>query len=109
MSSPLTTHVLDTARGVPAQGVPIELETLKGGAWTPLSKGTTNADGRCPDLLAPGALKRGTYKLRFDTKAYLGVGCFYPYAEIVFEVLEERHHHIPLLLAPFGYTTYRGS
>lgn len=104
MSSPLTTHILDTARGVPAEGVPVALESLKGGVWTLASKGVTNADGRCPDLLKPGQLARGTYRLRFEVKTP-----FYPYIEVVFEVTDERHHHVPLLLSPFGYSTYRGS
>lgn len=104
MSSPLTTHVLDTARGVPASGVPVTLEALKGGVWTPLAQGKTDADGRCPGLLKPGVLALGLYKLRFDVKTP-----FYPYVEVVFEVRDERHHHVPLLLSPFGYSTYRGS
>jgi 5-hydroxyisourate hydrolase len=104
MSSPLTTHVLDTARGVPAEGVPVSVEALKGGVWTPLAKGTTNGDGRCPELLKAGQLERGTYKIRFDVKTP-----FFPYVEIVFNVTDARHHHVPLLLSPFGYSTYRGS
>jgi 5-hydroxyisourate hydrolase len=104
VSSPLTTHVLDTARGAPAQGVPVAVERLEGSSWKPLARGVTDADGRCPGLLKPGQLERGTYRLRFDVKTP-----FYPYVEVVFDVSDARHHHVPLLLSPFGYSTYRGS
>jgi 5-hydroxyisourate hydrolase len=115
MSSPLTTHVLDVSRGLPAQGVPVRLdrrETSGQGEWTVLAEGATNADGRCADLLNAGALTRGVYRLAFDTRAYFeaqGQKGFYPVVEIVFDVSDERHHHVPLLLSPFGYSTYRGS
>jgi 5-hydroxyisourate hydrolase len=111
--SPLTTHVLDTARGLPAEGVPVELEIAEDGAFRPLAAGRTDADGRLRDLLPPGGLRAAVYRLRFDVDAYhaaLGVRGFFPVAELIFRVDEpERHHHVPLLLSPFGYTTYRGS
>lgn len=111
--SPITTHVLDTSRGQPAAGVPVVLEIQAGGSWTELARGTTNADGRAPDLLPGGRLERAVYRLRFDTAAYFqacGVAGFYPAVSVVFEVREAaEHHHVPLLLSPFGYSTYRGS
>ncbi len=109
--SGITTHVLDTSRGVPAPGIPVLLELLDAAnRWTPVASAVTDNDGRCRSLVAPGAAVKGAYRLRFDTSAYLGSGAFYPYVEVVFHVADpSRHHHIPLLLSPFGYSTYRGS
>ena len=112
--SAVTTHVLDIARGRPAAGVPIVLELREGGAWSELGRGATDADGRLRTLLASGSkLTRGTYRITFDTGAYFqsqGAIGFYPEASIVFEVrAENEHYHVPLLLAPYGYSTYRGS
>lgn len=112
--SPITTHVLDTAQGRPAEGVPVVLETREdSGRWKKLASGRTDADGRVTDLLPEGApLARGVYKLTFETAAYFGgskAKAFYPAVEVVFEVADERHHHVPLLLSPYGYSTYRGS
>lgn len=107
--SPLTTHVLDTARGRPAAGVHIRLK-YRGAE---IAHGTTDADGRNRDLLRPGQLEAGDYCLVFDTGAYYvaqGVEGFYPSVSIVFTVTHPgEHHHVPLLLSPFGYSTYRGS
>lgn len=107
----ITTHVLDTARGRPAVGVPVTLE-WRGGDWEPAGAGVTDADGRCRDLLQrPRAA--GVWRIRFDVGAWYraqGVEAFYPTVEIVFEVRDlAQHHHVPLLIAPFGYSTYRGS
>jgi 5-hydroxyisourate hydrolase len=113
--SAITTHVLDTARGRPAAGVPVTLEARDGaGVWRAEGGGTTDADGRLRDLLPPGrALAEGTYRLTFDTAAYFnaqGTPGFYPSVEIVFVVRDAaQHHHVPLLLSPYGYSTYRGS
>lgn len=112
--SAITTHVLDTAAGRPAAGVPLKLERLVGEAWTELGAGKTDSDGRNRELLPPGArLDRGTYRLTFDTAAYFGqcgIEGFYPYVQVVFVVREDgEHYHVPLLLSPFGYSTYRGS
>jgi 5-hydroxyisourate hydrolase len=113
--SAITTHVLDTARGRPAASVPITLDRrAPDGRWLRLGQGATDADGRLRTLLPGGAaLERGVYRLTFDTGFYfasLGVEGFYPEASIVFEVrAPEEHHHVPLLLNPFGYSTYRGS
>lgn len=108
--SPLTTHVLDVASGRPARGVPIAVERLSAGRWKVLGRGRTDADGRVKDLLSPGTLSRGIYRLRFNTSSYFkGKRAFYPEVSVVFRVQDGRHHHVPLLLSPFGYSTYRGS
>ena len=112
--SAITTHVLDTSVGKPAAGVGVTLEKQEGGAWKTLASGATNADGRAAELLSGGAtLAAGTYRLRFDTAAYFrarGVESFYPHVEIVFHVKDTaQHYHVPLLLSPYGYSTYRGS
>ncbi|ELK36907.1 5-hydroxyisourate hydrolase [Myotis davidii] len=115
VSSPLTTHVLDTASGLPAQGLCLCLSRLEdhGQQWTELRRSYTNPDGRCPGLLLPGQMKAGTYKLTFDTEGYWkkrGQDSFYPYVEVVFTITNETHKfHVPLLLSPWSYTTYRGS
>ena len=111
--SPITTHVLDVALGKPARGVPVRLERLDGGAFAHLAHGETDADGRCSQLLAPGSLTSGTYRIRFDLDPYFAIDgrrSFYPHVEIVFAVERtDEHYHVPLLLSPFGYSTYRGS
>ena len=111
--SPITSHVLDTATGRPAQGLAIRLEVFEADRWRVLAERVSDQDGRVTDLLAPGALVAGTYRLTFDTGAYLrasGRPVFYPRVEVIFEITSPtEHHHIPLLLSPFGYSTYRGS
>lgn len=113
MPSPLTTHILDTASGTPAAGVPVRLDRLADAGWQSVASGHTNHDGRLPDLLEEGQLEAGVWRMHFDTGAYFeakGVEGFYPYADVVFHVTKpSSHHHIPLLLSPFGYSTYRGS
>lgn len=107
--SPITTHVLDTALGKPAAGIPV---TLFQGENT-VGQGETNPDGRVTDLLAEGSLETGTYRIRFDVAKYLAStseAAFYPFVEITFTIAEtDEHYHVPLLLSPFGYSTYRGS
>lgn len=111
----ITTHVLDTARGRPAAGVAITLEhRVDDGAWAPMGAGVTDEDGRLRTLVPPSMrLAVGVYRLTFDTDSYfsgLGVEGFFPEAVIVFRVRDAgQHHHVPLLLSPFGYSTYRGS
>ena len=108
----ITTHILDTAAGRPAAGVPIRLERQSlesGDGWQPVGAGATDEDGRLRTLLPPGPAPHGVYRLTFDTRAYLGADAFFPEVQIVFVVRDDRHHHVPLLLAPFGYSTYRGS
>ncbi|GAB3696214.1 hydroxyisourate hydrolase [Spirosoma flavus] len=110
--SAITTHILDTTRGKPAEGVSVILyqhqrELLE------IARGITNADGRIADLLPKNVvLPTGTYKLRFETGAYfnqLDIVTFYPFVEITFSVTTGEHYHVPLLLNPFGYSTYRGT
>jgi 5-hydroxyisourate hydrolase len=113
--SRISTHVLDTANGKPAAGVPVRLERQdSSGKWFSLGSGQTDQDGRCAQLLPDGAtLTEGVYRLTFDTANYFakcGVDGLYPAVEILFRVRSgETHFHIPLLLCPNGYTTYRGS
>jgi 5-hydroxyisourate hydrolase len=110
--SPLTTHVLDVARGLPASGVRVTICRQRKDDWETLAEGVTDADGRCGELLKSGQLGRGVYRLRFETMPYFQaqkLRAFYPYVDVVFEVQDERRHHVPLLLSPFGYSTYRGS
>ncbi len=98
----LSTHVLDTSSGRPAAGVAVRLETRDGDV---LDSGATDEDGRIGSL--GGELGLAAYVLRFDTGSY--VSGFFPEVVIVFTVADDRHHHVPLLLSPYGYSTYRGS
>jgi 5-hydroxyisourate hydrolase len=113
--SRISTHVLDTAQGKPAKDVPVRLERQEAaGAWRVLASSQTDKDGRCPQLLPENeVLRAGTYRLAFDTSSYhlaQKMQGLYPVVEITFQVQDgESHFHIPLLLSPHGYTTYRGS
>lgn len=111
--SQITSHILDTSKGRPADGIVIILFQDQNAQWTEIARGITNADGRITDLLEKSDwLQHGVYKMRFETKNYFEkehVASFYPYVEIVFDVITNEHYHIPLLLSPFGYSTYRGS
>ena len=111
--SPITTHVLDTANGCPAQGVAITLEVQEGDQWTTLYEGSTNSDGRVTDLMQVGDLQAATYRITFHTQAYFAqqnAPVFYPYVPVTFQISSPtEHYHIPLLISPFGYSTYRGS
>jgi 5-hydroxyisourate hydrolase len=114
MTSPITTHVLDTARGVPAAGVRIALEHESApGRWSRAADGTTDADGRLRTLLPEGSLRAGVYRLVFDAGAYFlgqGVNAFWREVTLEFVVHDVTlHYHVPLLVSPFGYSTYRGS
>lgn len=106
--SSITTHVLDTAHGRPASGINVALEFESEGQWIPIGSGVTGKDGRCRDITSLGMkLETGVYRLRFDTQNH---SPFFPRVEIMFRVENESEHfHIPLLLSPFGYSTYRGS
>jgi len=113
--SRISTHVLDTAKGKPAPGVPVRLEFQdSSGKWSLLGSAKTDQDGRCAQLLPENkTLAEGVYRLAFDTATYFaasGENGLYPAVEILFRVRNgESHFHIPLLLSPNGYTTYRGS
>jgi 5-hydroxyisourate hydrolase len=111
----ISTHVLDTAQGKPAKDVPVRLERQEsGGEWRLVFSSRTDGDGRCPQLLPENeTLRAGNYRLAFDTASYhlaQNTQGLYPVVEITFHVRDgESHFHIPLLLSPHGYTTYRGS
>jgi 5-hydroxyisourate hydrolase len=114
MSSPITTHVLDTRLGRPAAGMGVYLERLDAaGTWQLIASGATNSDGRLATLLGPGQLAKGRHRLTFETGAYFEaqhIEYFYPRVTVEFDVAAPaQHHHVPLLLSPFGYSTYRGS
>lgn len=110
--SHVTTHVLDAARGRPAAGVRVRLERAEGNTWETLATEQTDSDGRCASL-GPDLLEAGTYRLRFDTGAYFEErrqDAFYPEVVIGFRLTDvDQHYHVPLLLSPFAYSTYRGS
>jgi 5-hydroxyisourate hydrolase len=112
-TSPITTHVLDISVGRPATGVPVllKVEEIATG-WKQLARSATDRDGRVNDLLEGEKLVEGTYRLTFDTRAYFAdqsVRSFYPEVMIVFSVYGDLdRYHVPLLLSPFGYSTYRG-
>ncbi|KAA3610515.1 MAG: hydroxyisourate hydrolase [Calditrichaeota bacterium] len=111
--SQITTHVLDTSLGRPGQKIKIELQKPDGVNWKTIAQGVTNDDGRISDLLKPDeVLEPGVYKMFFHSGDYfrfMGINTFFPYVEIVFETTDTEHYHVPLLLNPFGYSTYRGS
>jgi 5-hydroxyisourate hydrolase len=113
--STITTHVLDTSRGAPAAGVPVVLEREDpDGVWIQVGRGATDADGRLRTLVPdPSSIGPGIYRLTFSTRTYFraqGVRSFYPQVIVTFETVEgETHYHVPLLVSPFGYSTYRGS
>jgi 5-hydroxyisourate hydrolase len=111
----ITTHVLDTARGRPAAGIPVVLEQHVGAdRWQVVGRGSTDADGRLRTLVPAGSpLPSGVYRLVFEVAPYFrahGTPAFYPRVVVEFETrADESHYHVPLLLGPFGFTTYRGS
>lgn len=110
--SHITTHVLDSVTGRPAVKVAVVLEQRVTGGWRELAAGDTDADGRMSEL-GPEALPAGRYRVTFDTGSYFAARAqttFYPHVTIVFELDDEAaHYHVPLLLSPFAYSTYRGS
>jgi 5-hydroxyisourate hydrolase len=110
----ISTHVLDTSLGRPAEGVFVQLLLHESGNWVTISTGTTNADGRVTALL-PSSVPNveGAFRLTFDAGAYFaarGQDTFYATITIDFIVRDaSQHHHVPLLMSPYGYSTYRGS
>lgn len=111
--SQLTTHILDTCLGKPAEGIAVQLTQNNSGEWKIIANGVSNKDGRITDLLSDTSiLTPGVYRLQFDTGAYfkrLQTTTFYPSVSIEFEINDASHYHVPLLLNPYGYSTYRGS
>lgn len=110
--SHVTTHILDTSIGRPAPGVAVVLEARDGDGWVGIGTGLTDADGRVKDL-GPERLESGAYRVRFDTGAYfagIDTDAFFPEVVLTFLVdTAQEHYHVPLLLSPFAYSTYRGS
>jgi 5-hydroxyisourate hydrolase len=119
--SAITTHVLDTALGRPAAGVPVRLERVDASGCAEIARASTDAGGRVPEL-GPARIEPGTYRLVFDTAAYTRTSAssaaalaappaaFFPEVTVTFTVADgDGHYHVPLLLSPFGYSTYRGS
>ena len=109
----VSTHILDTTFGKPAANVPVLLEKKGESGWEKCGGGMTDADGRIKDLVPAGKLEVGIFRVTFDTTAYYklqAMECFYPEVAVVFQIREpEAHYHVPLLVSPFGYSTYRGS
>lgn len=110
----ITTHILDTSLGRPASGVLVTLEVHAGESWREVGRGATDADGRLRTLVPAGeAVVAGRYRITFDTGGYFersGVAAFYPEVSVTFVVGDAgQHYHVPLLLNPFGFSTYRGS
>ncbi|HEY5925552.1 MAG TPA: hydroxyisourate hydrolase [Kofleriaceae bacterium] len=109
----ITTHVLDTALGRPGRAIAVELERVEGSKWKLVGGGITDSDGRLRTLTAEGSVQPGTYRIRFQTAAYFAAHQtqgFYPVVEIQFTVADSaQHYHVPLLLSPYGFSTYRGS
>ena len=106
----LSTHVLDASIGRPAEGVDVSVDRRNDSSWQRLGQARTDHDGRVGDL---GATEAGVYRLTFGTGAYFAarnVSAFYPEVSVTFEVVDaDAHHHVPLLLSPFAFSTYRGS
>ena len=109
----ITTHVLDTRLGRPAIGVAAALEVKHEAGWSEIARAVTNEQGRITDWSSAKSLSTGTHRIRFATGSYFrssGVTGFYPEVTVVFEITDaSQHYHVPLLLSPFGYSTYRGS
>jgi 5-hydroxyisourate hydrolase len=111
--SGITTHVLDTARGRPAAGMRVALDVQVDDGWTPVGGGVTDTDGRVPGLVPEEGLRPGVHRMTFFTGDWFaaeGTQGFYPLVTVVCMISDPAaHHHIPLLISPYGYSTYRGS
>ena len=112
--SAITTHVLDTSTGRPGRQIAVTLERIAADGPVNIGAGKTDDDGRCRDLIADGSsFETGTYRITFEAGEYfaaLGIDFFFPQVSIVFDVRDaEQHYHVPLLVSPYGYSTYRGS
>lgn len=110
----LSSHILDISTGKPAPNVPVKLELLnsKTGAWKFMDQKITDQNGRITDFLEKSTAEKGTYRLTFLTEKYFSstlTKTFYPFIEVVFQIGEESHYHVPITLSPFGYSTYRGN
>lgn len=102
----LSTHILDTSRGRPAGGMAVRLEREDGNAWRLVTQGRADPEGRAGCTVD----KAGRYQLHFATGEYFGESAFYPWVTVTFQINDPtEHYHVPLLISPFGYSTYRGS
>ncbi len=107
--SPITTHVLDTAKGCPAADIAVTLEYSNNDEWQKIAHGSTDADGRIMDWMDNG-MQAGEYRITFNTDSYHNGQGFFPSVAINFRIENpEQHYHVPLLLSPFSFSTYRGS
>lgn len=108
----ITTHILDTSRGKPAPNVAVKLEMRRDDEWQEVGRGATDGDGRCKSL-TPAALKPGVYRLWFDIASYFReqhIETFFPEVVVIFRIDDAaQHYHVPLLVSPYGYSTYRGT
>lgn len=115
ISYQLSSHILDITQGAPASGVSIRLSKMESsGEWTVVEEKLTNDNGRINDFLqkVEGKDSRGVYKFTYFTQPYFerqGQTSFYPFIEVIFEIKDDSHYHVPITLSPFGYSTYRGS
>jgi 5-hydroxyisourate hydrolase len=111
--SAITTHVLDTSLGRPGSGIRVQLHRKSGEDWKLIGESRTDANGRCADLMADENANTGTYRLLFFSANYFrgrDTETFYSEIPVIFEVGDsDQHYHVPLLISPFGYSTYRGS
>lgn len=111
--SAITTHVLDTSRGAPASDMDVVVHAWQEGGWSQIGAGRTNSDGRVAGLLPDGPVDPGTYRLTFATGEWFAaekIDGFYPEVAVVFSINDRMtHYHIPLLISPYAYSTYRGS
>jgi len=108
----VSTHVLDVARGIGGAGVPVVLEMrAAAGEWTRLASAVTDQDGRVRTFAGAGQVAPGIYRLRFDMARYPAAGAepFFPEIDIVFRVADAAHYHVPVVVSPFSYSTYRGN
>lgn len=108
----LSTHILDTGTGLPAAEVAVSVARYDNGAWQDVAVATTDADGRVAELVSVAQWGAGRWRLTFDTGPYLGPDAFWPEVVVTFAVADAdaaRHHHVPLLVSRYGYSTYRGS
>jgi len=110
-SHQLSSHILDVSRGTPASGVKIRLEKQVAGNWTFVDEKTTDANGRITDFL-PGNTSNGIFKLTYLVNDYFkknNTESFYPFIEVVFQIRDGQHYHVPITLSAYGYSTYRGN
>ncbi len=110
----LSSHILDVSKGMPASGVTIKLEKFNetNKTWISVEEKVTDKNGRVPDFLDSSAANNGIYKLTYYTKDYFtknGTESFYPWVEVVFEIINKEHYHVPITLSAYGYSTYRGN